>query len=65
MIYTVTFNPSLDYICIGGRLQARPYQPHKLRADASGRKGDQRFHRADESWNREYSTWFHGRIRRR
>ncbi len=46
MIYTVTFNPSLDYIVSVEDFKARPYQPHKLRADASGRKKrNQRFDR--------------------
>ena len=62
MICTVTFNPSLDYIVsvedfklgLTNRTSSELMLPAK----------DQRS-RADESWDREYSTWFHGRIRRR
>ena len=36
MIYTVTFNPSLDYI-VSVEFPAGPYQPNQFGTDASGR----------------------------
>ena len=47
MIYTVTFNPSLDYIVSVDDFQTRTYKPYKLRTHASGWKmGIQCFYRA-------------------
>ena len=43
MIYTVTFNPSLDYIV--------SVEDFKLGADASGRKRNQRIDRTWKPWN--------------
>ena len=43
MIYTVTFNPSLDYIVSVNNFQLGMTNQNSHRDDASGRKGNQRF----------------------
>ena len=58
MIYTVTFNPSLDYIVSVDDFKLRAYEPHKLGTAPAGRKRDQCFYNPYESRDREYGSRF-------
>ena len=48
MIYTVTFNPCLDYIVGVEDFQLND-KPHLFRADVCRWKGDQRLYRSEKS----------------
>ena len=50
MIYTVTFNPSLDYIVSVDDFKLGLTNRTSSRTDASGRKRNQCFHSSDEIW---------------
>ena len=52
MIYTVTFNPSLDYV-----VDVKTFKTGKSDGtgeNVPGRKGNQRVHRIESSGNKEY-----------
>mgnify|MGYP001079417167 CR=1 FL=1 len=58
MIYTVTFNPSLDYIVAVDDFQLGLTNRTSSELILPGGKG------INESWYRKHSTWFYGRFHR-
>ena len=63
MIYTVTFNPALDYIVSVPDFQIGQDQPVCGRTDFSGRKGSQRFHCSEKSGREEHRSGLYSRFR--
>lgn len=64
MICTVTFNPSLDYIVSVDDFQLGMTN-RTIRADSSGRKGNQCLYRTEESGTGFHSPGICGGIHRR
>ena len=64
MIYTVTFNPSLDYIVSVDAFQLGFTNRTSSELILPG-KGNQRFYGFEEPWNRKYGAWIYRWIYRR
>ena len=65
MIYTVTFNPSLDYVVDVKNLQNRSGKSDGTGENVSGRKGNQRIHCIESSGIKEYRMGLLSRLYRR
>ena len=65
MIYTVTFNPSIDYIVNVDNFMTGVVNRTSKEIIFSGWERNQCFNGTEKSWGRKHSTWIYGRIYRR
>lgn len=64
MIYTITFNPSLDYVIQVDHFKPGIINKTKLEEILPGGKGINSFNCPIQSWTRKYSPRFYGRFYR-
>ena len=62
MIYTVTFNPALDYVMKVEKLRFDDIKSHLRRGAQLRRKGNQRFCFAFKAGKGKRGTWLQGRL---